>query len=73
MFDPAKYETPVENYMIAAPDTIQLHEQIGSVLSKFEETGAWVLPVVDKQGRYEGFVSKSRILAAYRRQLVEIS
>jgi CIC family chloride channel protein len=73
MFDPAKYGVPIEDYMTAAPDVIQLHEQIGSVLSKFEETGAWVLPVVDKEGRYEGFVSKSRILAAYRKQLVEIS
>ncbi len=73
MFEPAKYATPIEDYMIAAPDTIQLHEQIVSVLSKFENTGAWVLPVVDKEGRYEGFVSKSRILAAYRRQLVEMS
>ncbi len=73
MFDALKYDTPIENYMIPAPDTIQIHEQIGSVLGKFEQTGAWVLPVVDKQGRYGGFVSKSRILAAYRRQLVEIS
>lgn len=73
MFSPEKYVTRIESYMIAAPDVIQLHEQIGSVLDKFEHTGAWVLPVVDKEGRYKGFVSKSRILAAYRQQLVEIS
>ena len=30
------------------------------------------LPVVDKQGRYLGFISKSRILNAYREQLVKI-
>jgi CIC family chloride channel protein len=32
-----------------------------------------MLPVVDKQNHYLGFISKSRILAAYREQLVEIS
>jgi CIC family chloride channel protein len=73
MFERDKYRTPIEEYMTAAPDTILLHEQIPSVLAKFEETGAWVLPVVDARGCYHGFVSKSRILAAYRRQLVEIS
>ena len=31
-----------------------------------------MLPVVDKQGRYLGFISKSRILNAYREQLVKI-
>ena len=32
----------------------------------------WMLPVVDKQNRYMGFISKSRILNAYREQLVKI-
>ena len=31
-----------------------------------------MLPVVDKQNRYMGFISKSRILNAYREQLVKI-
>ena len=44
-----------------------------SVLNRFEESKAWMLPVVDKNGHYLGFISKSRILAAYRQQLVEIS
>ena len=32
-----------------------------------------MLPVVDKTGLYVGFISKSRILAAYREQLVNIT
>ena len=32
-----------------------------------------MLPIVDKQNRYLGFISKSRILNAYREQLVKIS
>jgi CIC family chloride channel protein len=32
-----------------------------------------MLPVVDKQGHYLGFISKSRILNAYREALVNVS
>jgi CIC family chloride channel protein len=32
-----------------------------------------MLPVVDKENHYLGFISKSRILNAYRQQLVKIS
>jgi CIC family chloride channel protein len=32
-----------------------------------------MLPVVDKDRRYLGFISKSRILDAYRQQVVEMS
>lgn len=73
MFDNQKYSTPIENYMIPPPDTIMLNEQVQSVLDRFEESKAWMLPVVDREGCYLGFISKSRILAAYREQLLEIS
>ncbi len=73
MFEPSKYDTPVTHYMIEPPDRILPGEQVASVLRSFDETATWTLPVVDKEGRYLGFLSKSRILAAYREQLVEIS
>lgn len=73
MFNPDKYTTPIYRYMIPPMDTILPYEQVQSVLDKFEETKAWMLPVVDKGNKYIGFISKSRILAAYRQQLVEIS
>jgi CIC family chloride channel protein len=59
--------------MIEPPDRILPNEQVASVLKRFDDAGTWMLPVVDKTGRYLGFISKSRILAAYREQLVEIS
>ncbi len=73
MFDRSKYGNSIMNYMIQPPDRILLNEQVQSVMEKFEEDKTWMLPVVDKEGRYQGFISKSRILAAYREQLVEIS
>ncbi len=73
MFDRSKYSTPITHYMIQPPDKILPHEQMQSVLDKFEDNKTWMLPVVDKKNHYLGFISKSRILAAYREQLVEIS
>ena len=73
LFDRGKYIRSITHYMIQPPDKILPNEQIQSVLRKFEENKTWMLPVVDKNGRYLGFISKSQILAAYRAQLVEIS
>lgn len=72
MFKHAKYGHAVTDYMIQPPDRILEHEAIQSILPKFEDKRTWMLPVVDKQGRYLGFISKSRILNAYREQLVKI-
>ena len=73
MFDHSKYPNSVQRYMITPPDTIYDGESASSVLEKFENTGAWNLPVVDKEGKYLGFVSKSRILTAYREKLKEMT
>ena len=73
MFSPEKYPYKIDNYMIPPPDIIYINEQISSVLDAFEQSKAWMLPVVDKDNKYLGFISKSRILAAYREQLVALS
>lgn len=72
MFNREKYGNPISHYMIQPPDRILDHESIQSVMAKFDDKRTWMLPVVDKQGRYLGFISKSRILNAYRQQLVKI-
>ncbi len=74
MFAREKYDTtPVAEYMNAPPATVRADEPTRSVMEKFEQTGAWNLPVVDAADRYAGFVSKSRILDAYRAELVRSS
>ncbi len=72
MFNREKYGTPIARYMIQPPDRILAHESIQSVMEKFDDQHTWMLPVVDAQNRYLGFISKSRILNAYREQLVKI-
>lgn len=74
MFDTAKYnEIPLTQYMAKAPERIHPDEPIRSVMEKFELTQAWNLPVVDNEGHYLGFISKSKLLTAYRQQLAHMS
>ena len=73
MFKPSKHKNPITNYMIQPPDKILEREMIQEVLPRFEQNHTWMLPVVDKNNCYLGFISKSRILNAYREQLVNIT
>ena len=69
MFDHEKYETIfVNSLMHTAPANVSPHENMQSVMQKFESTGAWNLPVLDN-GKYVGFLSKSRIFNTYRNKL----
>ncbi|MDE5889821.1 MAG: CBS domain-containing protein, partial [Bacteroidales bacterium] len=63
----------VYNYMKSAPEYVYIDEKMDTVMRKFEKTGAWNLPVVDKNRTYMGFVSKSKIFSAYRDQLRQVS
>lgn len=74
MFETGKYNTTrVYNILQQPVAYVYADEKMDSVLDKFEKTGAWRLPVVDSDKTYLGFVSKSRILSAYRNELKEIS
>lgn len=75
MFKTDLYNTRhVYNYMRSAQDYIYENEPMESVMRKFEKTGAWNLPVVEKEGRlYLGYLSKSKIFSAYRDSLKEFS
>ncbi len=44
-------------------------EEMASVMKKFDETGAWNLPVLN-EGKYIGFISKSSIFVHYRNRLI---
>jgi CIC family chloride channel protein len=73
MFDTEKYETTlVKDLMSVPPEHILIDEPMEIVMEKFENSGAWNLPVIDK-GKYVGFVSKSKIFSAYRSVLVQFS
>lgn len=74
LFSTDKYDSVhVYNIMETPPDYIYYGEKMDSVMQKFDRTGAWRLPVIDKDRKYLGFISKSRLLTAYRSELREIS
>lgn len=74
MFDQSLYkEVTARDVMQNAPDTIDLdNDKMTHVMKKFQDTGAWNLPVISN-GVYFGFVSKSKLLTAYRRKLIDFS
>ncbi len=69
MFRPDLYRRMhVGKFMSTPPALIDIHSSMEQVMKTFDDTGAWNLPVVDN-GRYVGFVSKSKIFNSYRRVL----
>jgi CIC family chloride channel protein len=52
---------------------INVKENMFSIVNRFDETSTWVLPVVDDQNNFRGFISKSAILNRYREILREQS
>ena len=59
--------------MTSAPARLLSTDNMENVMKKFDDTNAWNLPVVDEEGRYLGFVSKSKIFNSYRQVLVHFS
>ena len=74
MFDQSLYKTTlVESLMHNPTDKIIYNkDSMQTVMQKFQDSGAWNLPVI-KDEKYIGFVSKSKLLTAYRRQLINVS
>ncbi|HLT33849.1 MAG TPA: chloride channel protein [Aquaticitalea sp.] len=74
MFDQHLYDaTNVGLYMHNPPELIFFEtDTMQTVMDKFQRTGAWNLPVI-KDGKYLGFVSKSKLLTAYRKQLISFT
>lgn len=69
MFRPDLYKKMhVTRFMSMPPARIELNMPMEEVMRTFDRTNAWNLPVVDN-GKYVGFVSKSKIFNSYRRVL----
>ncbi len=74
MFETSLYRTTtVSTFMNTAPEHIFYEkDNMQQVMKKFQDSGAWNLPVI-KDGKYYGFVSKSKLLTAYRRELINFT
>lgn len=58
----------VTRFMSMPPAKIEVTDSMDKVMKTFDYTNAWNLPVVEN-GKYIGFVSKSKIFNSYRRVL----
>ena len=63
----------VGKLMTSAPARLYSTDSMEQVMRTFDDTKAWNLPVVDEEGKYLGFVSKSKIFNSYRQVLVHFS
>ncbi len=73
IFNTDMYQTThIRDIMILPPTYVSPYESMEEVMYKFEENNVWNLPVIDN-GKYIGFLSKSKIFSVYRKWLVDIS
>ncbi|GGK13400.1 chloride channel protein [Yeosuana aromativorans] len=74
MFDTDLYgEVRARDLMQPAPEIIDFDkDKMTDIMQKFQDSSAWNLPVV-KDNKYIGFISKSKLLTAYRRQLINFT
>ncbi|MEA3505366.1 MAG: chloride channel protein [Bacteroidota bacterium] len=73
MFDRSLYDnTCVTSLMIMPPTYVSSTDSMDCVMKKFSETKVWNLPVINN-GKYVGFISKSKIFNSYRDILTKYS
>ena len=71
MFSSNLYEKILVKDLMNPPVvTLEVHQSMESALEEFEKHKAWNLPVVE-DGKYAGFVSKSKIFTHYRQRVIK--
>lgn len=73
MFDTSKYDSVrVEELMRAPLGKVEITDNMEKVVNTFKDTNAWNLPVL-QNGKYKGYVSRSKLFTEYRKLLVSFS
>ncbi|WP_396603384.1 chloride channel protein [Algibacter sp. R77976] len=74
MFNAELYnEVDASSLMHSDTEIINYDEDsMNTIMDKFKSSGAWNLPVI-KGGKYYGYISKSKLLTAYRQQLINFT
>ena len=74
MFRPEIYHKyTVGMFMKEPPAIVSINDPLNLVTKKFEDTNAWNLPVIDENGKYLGFISRSGMFQSYRQTLKDFS
>jgi len=74
MFDVDLYDKVDASSLMHGNTDIITYEKdsMSVIMEKFKKSGVWNLPVV-KNGKYHGYISKSKLLTAYRQQLINFT
>ncbi|MDY8136855.1 chloride channel protein [Aquimarina sp. 2201CG5-10] len=74
MFDITLYHKTTVDMLLSEISTVIVYEEdnVKTTMKKFQDTGAWNLPVI-REGKYFGFISKSKLLTSYRRKLINFT
>jgi CIC family chloride channel protein len=73
MFDTSKYETTKVSDLMRNPlGNVGLGDSMEKVVNTFNNSNAWNLPVLEN-GKYKGYLSRSKLFTEYRKLLVEFS
>jgi CIC family chloride channel protein len=67
LFHPELYAgTLLKDILREPPAVLAIDTRVSGVMSEFDATKARFLPVVDKENRFVGFISRTRLFEAYR-------
>jgi CIC family chloride channel protein len=71
MFTAKLYDRVLVKELLTHPNVYATsHEPIDSILKKLDQNDFWFLPVIDDL-KFQGFISKNKILSNYRDKLKE--
>lgn len=74
IFRPELHRSFTVSQLMKQPEAVlTVNDAMEVVVSVFDRTGAWTLPVVDDEGVFVGFIRKSTILTVYRQVLADFS
>ncbi len=71
IFQPELYASIHMRRLMKKPaDLISIDEHMQKVMERFDISGSWYLPVVDRDRKFTGFISRSRLFQKYRELLM---
>ncbi|HKL34618.1 MAG TPA: chloride channel protein [Tangfeifania sp.] len=63
----------ISDLMYMPEYSIDPDDNMEEVAKKFESSGRYNLAVIDKNGKYFGFISRARVFTKYRKQIIDVS
>lgn len=67
LFQPEQFEKiSIRSVMKKPPAVLRTDENMHTVMEKFDTAQSWYLPVLDKERKFKGFISKTKLFNKYR-------